>query len=243
MRKLLAILLAGLMLMSVMSVGVLALENQAELDYSTGDGKVTLSWDKTDDESYTVYWKRSSSDEWKVAGTIAKHKVNITGLNNGISYDFKVEILGEDSEVVTAIPTDDIWADIDGEDVPGSEINNGRAGLTLVEGSVSSTGATFILHNYVTYVAGVDGYLELDEYTRWLQVYENGEWRDVINDYEEEVIIAGEALCVEEDDEYQFTVNWESTYGELPAGHYRYLMRGEYYKEDPFFIACGFDIE
>ena len=71
------------------------------VEYTVSDGKVTLSWDKTDDESYTVYWKRSSSDEWKVAGTTAKHKVNIIGLKNGVSYDLKVEINGVDSEVVT----------------------------------------------------------------------------------------------------------------------------------------------
>ncbi len=78
----------------------------AVIDYTIGDGKVTLSWDKSDDESYTVYWKRSSSEEWKVAGTTTKHTVNITGLKNGVSYDFKVEILGEDSEVVTATPVE-----------------------------------------------------------------------------------------------------------------------------------------
>ncbi len=72
------------------------------LDYSVSDGKVILSWHNTSDETYTVYWKRSSSDEWKVAGTTTKHKVNITGLKSGVSYDFKVEILGQDSEVVTA---------------------------------------------------------------------------------------------------------------------------------------------
>ncbi|MCD7784222.1 MAG: fibronectin type III domain-containing protein [Oscillospiraceae bacterium] len=74
----------------------------AELDYSVSDGKVTLSWDKIEDETYTVYWKRSSSDEWKVACETSKHKVNIIGLKSGVSYDFKVEILGQDSEVVTA---------------------------------------------------------------------------------------------------------------------------------------------
>lgn len=78
------------------------LAKQAELDCSVSDGKVTLSWKDTSDETYTVYYKRSGSSEWLVAGTTSKHKVNIHGLKNGISYDFKVEISGEDSETVTA---------------------------------------------------------------------------------------------------------------------------------------------
>ncbi|MCD7847561.1 MAG: SH3 domain-containing protein [Oscillospiraceae bacterium] len=106
MKKLLAIILSALMLVSVMSVAALALEDPAELRYSVSDGTVTLSWDKTKDDTHTVYWKRSSSDEWKIAGTTAKHKVNITGLKNGVSYDFKVEILGSDSEIVTATPVE-----------------------------------------------------------------------------------------------------------------------------------------
>ncbi len=66
------------------------------------DGKVRLCWDKLDDDiTYTVYWKRSTSDEWKVAGTTSKHKVNIIGLNSGISYDFKIEAIGVESEIVT----------------------------------------------------------------------------------------------------------------------------------------------
>ncbi|MCD8006758.1 MAG: fibronectin type III domain-containing protein [Oscillospiraceae bacterium] len=71
------------------------------LDCTTSDGKVTLSWRNTSDETYIVYWKRSSSSEWKIAGMTTKHKVNIIGLKSGVSYDFKVEILGQDSEIAT----------------------------------------------------------------------------------------------------------------------------------------------
>ncbi len=71
------------------------------LDCTVSNGKVKLSWANISDEGYTVYWKRSSSNEWKVAGTTAKHKVNIVGLKSSVSYDFKVEICGEDSEVAT----------------------------------------------------------------------------------------------------------------------------------------------
>ena len=66
------------------------------------DSKVKLTWDEiVEDSTYTVYWKRSSSDEWKVAGTTTKHKVNITGLKSGVSYDFKIEASDIESEVVT----------------------------------------------------------------------------------------------------------------------------------------------
>ncbi len=107
MKKLLAIILAGLMLMCSMSLTVFADDEQASLSCTNGDGKVTLSWEDTDDESYDVYWKRSSSEEWKLAGTTTKHKVNIIGLKNGISYQFKVEIGEEFSETVTATPKED----------------------------------------------------------------------------------------------------------------------------------------
>ncbi|MCD7848037.1 MAG: fibronectin type III domain-containing protein [Oscillospiraceae bacterium] len=68
---------------------------------STGE-KVKLTWDEiVDDSTYTIYWKRSSSDEWQVAGTASKQKVSISGLKSGISYDFKIEATGFESEVVT----------------------------------------------------------------------------------------------------------------------------------------------
>ncbi|MCD7888904.1 MAG: fibronectin type III domain-containing protein [Oscillospiraceae bacterium] len=66
------------------------------------DGKVKLSWNEiVEDSTYTVYWKRSTSDEWKVAGTTSKERVSITGLKSGISYDFKIEATGVESEIVT----------------------------------------------------------------------------------------------------------------------------------------------
>ncbi len=126
MKKLLAIILAGLMLLSCMAVAAFA-DEDAPIEAVASDGKVTLSWNDVGRDYYTVYWKRSSSDEWKIAGTTAKHKVNITGLNNGISYDFKVGI--EDgfdgfSETVTATPVEDPTAIIEyfqpGEDSGGS---------------------------------------------------------------------------------------------------------------------------
>lgn len=68
------------------------------------DEKVKLSWDKiVDDSTYTVYWKRSGSDEWNIAGTTTKQKVSITGLRSGVSYDFMIEATGVESEEVTIV--------------------------------------------------------------------------------------------------------------------------------------------
>ncbi|MCD7822752.1 MAG: fibronectin type III domain-containing protein [Oscillospiraceae bacterium] len=73
-----------------------------DLSAEADEGKVKLSWNEIiEDESCTVYWKRSSSDEWKVAGTTSKHKVNIAGLKSQVSYDFKIEASGVESEIVT----------------------------------------------------------------------------------------------------------------------------------------------
>ena len=105
MKKLLALVLAALLMVSSLSLVVFADEEEkASLSCTNGDGKVTLSWEDTDDESYDVYWKRYSSDEWKLAGTVTGHKVNIIGLQNGITYQFKVEIGGEFSETVYGFP-------------------------------------------------------------------------------------------------------------------------------------------
>ncbi|MCD7784221.1 MAG: fibronectin type III domain-containing protein [Oscillospiraceae bacterium] len=72
------------------------------LEAESGVGKVKLTWDEiVDDSTYTVYWKRSTSDEWRVACETSKKKVNITGLKSGTSYDFKIEATGIESEVVT----------------------------------------------------------------------------------------------------------------------------------------------
>ncbi len=68
------------------------------------EGKVKLSWDELiDDETYTVFYKRSSSDEWKIACYTSKHKVNITGLKSGESYDFQIFGNGFESDVITVI--------------------------------------------------------------------------------------------------------------------------------------------
>ncbi len=110
MKKLLSIILAGLMLIGCFGVTAFADEEQAKLSVTASDCKITLSWEDSGEESYSVYWKRSSSETWKLAGTTSKHKVNITGLTNGVSYDFKVEIGGEFTETVTEMPMGNVYA-------------------------------------------------------------------------------------------------------------------------------------
>lgn len=75
-----------------------------ELTATASSGKVKLSWSTELSGKCTIYYKRSSSSEWKKAGTVSKTKVNITGLKNSTSYDFKVVIDGTESDVVTATP-------------------------------------------------------------------------------------------------------------------------------------------
>lgn len=73
---------------------------------TSGDKKVTLSWKSVSGaEKYDIYWKRSSSEEWKKAGNTKKTSVTVSGLNNDISYDFKISVDGKDSDVLTLSPS------------------------------------------------------------------------------------------------------------------------------------------
>lgn len=71
---------------------------------TASDGKVKLSWTSASDGEYSVYYKRSSSSEWKLACTTSKLKLNISGLKNNTSYDFKIVQGDVESEVATATP-------------------------------------------------------------------------------------------------------------------------------------------
>lgn len=73
---------------------------------TTGDKKVTLSWKAVSGVSeYTVYWKRSSSENWSKAGTVKKTSVKISGLNNDINYDFKIAAGSAETPVLTLSPS------------------------------------------------------------------------------------------------------------------------------------------
>lgn len=71
---------------------------------TTGDKKVTLSWNAAKGATtYTVYWKRSTASSWNKAGSTSKRAANITGLNNGVAYDFKVVANDRDSGILTSL--------------------------------------------------------------------------------------------------------------------------------------------
>ena len=211
------------------------------LDYSASDGKITLSWRNTSDETYTVYWKRSSSDEWKVAGTTSKHKVNITGLKNGVSYDFKVEILGQDSEIVTATPTDDIdFMALPTIDCFGNDITyDNRGVVALGVSDVTNTQLTVTLINKGDEDVSFDG-------TYLIQEYKDGEWSYVHTDFTS-LDSTLELFTAAANGGSDSTMDrWTSLYGELPDGHYRLIQYYYYETADGkvnVYGVCGFDIQ
>lgn len=73
---------------------------------TSGNEKITLSWDAADGaSSYTIYYRRATSSKWLRAGTISRTAVNITGLTNGVDYEFKVTANGNDSGIVEIAPS------------------------------------------------------------------------------------------------------------------------------------------
>lgn len=73
---------------------------------TSGNEKITLSWDAADGaSSYTIYYRRATSSKWLRAGTKSRTAVNITGLTNGVDYEFKVTANGKDSGIVEIAPS------------------------------------------------------------------------------------------------------------------------------------------
>lgn len=73
---------------------------------TTGNKKITLSWNAASGaSSYEVWYKRSSNSSWKKLGSTSKRSVNVTDLLNGTSYDFKIVANGKDSGVLTITPS------------------------------------------------------------------------------------------------------------------------------------------
>ncbi len=75
------------------------------LSAKASTGKVKLTWNSSTDSEYTIYYKRSSSSEWKVATTTTKSAINITGLASNITYQFVVKNSSSSTDIVTATPS------------------------------------------------------------------------------------------------------------------------------------------
>ena len=101
-------LLTALLLAVMAAVPIGAAGSAKSIDgfsLTSGDGKVSLSWNGGNGGPYDVFWKRSASAAWKKAATVKKTTVNITGLRNGTSYDFKIEAKGLVSAILSVTPS------------------------------------------------------------------------------------------------------------------------------------------
>jgi hypothetical protein len=86
-----------------------------DLKASTGDGQVTLSWTKPDDGGYPIIGyniirsQSGSASYTTFPKSITGSSTTVTGLTNGVSYDFKIQAinskgLGPESNLITATP-------------------------------------------------------------------------------------------------------------------------------------------
>lgn len=99
--------------------------------------KVLLSWDKAKNaDSYKVYWKRSSSSDWKLAKETTKRALTVSGLNNDMSYDFRVVANGHESGILTISPT------ASGSNVKTAPDPKGSTSSNKVPVITSATGGT-----------------------------------------------------------------------------------------------------
>ena len=115
MKKIITLLLAILVLLpSTLTMSYAYSLPFSDVTCSVSGGKVTLSWTSASNRQCSIYYKRSNSDEWILAGTTLKKKVNISGLKNGMRYDFKIEINGVESETVSVLlhNDDEIMLDV-----------------------------------------------------------------------------------------------------------------------------------
>lgn len=111
--------------------------------------KIKLSWKAAEDaSSYTIYYKRATSSSWnKINQKITKTAVNISGLTNGIEYDFKVvPNKGRESGIATIAPSSSSSKTVTARDPSSStssedgDINLEDDELTVTSVSSSSKG-------------------------------------------------------------------------------------------------------
>ena len=103
MKKIIAVILAVIILCTCGAAEIFAdaAGGIAGFRATAGDKKVSLRWNDSGAESYTVSWKRTAASSWKIAGNTKKTAATVSGLQNGVSYDFKVSVGKKESPVVT----------------------------------------------------------------------------------------------------------------------------------------------
>ena len=109
------------------------------LKATSGNKKVTLSWNEAaNSPTYEVYWKRANASEWKKAGSTTKRTVNISGLSNGTSYDFKIRANGKDSGIVTISPSSSDSVTKTAPDPDGETAVTSKPEITSISGGSGS---------------------------------------------------------------------------------------------------------
>lgn len=132
MKKFLSLFMALVIAITCLAVNVCAAGEIGGFKASAGDKKVTLSWEAEDGaKSYTVNWKRSAAKDWKVAGNVKKTSVTISGLNNGVSYDFYISTGKKSSKVVTVSPAEKKAAAVNKKETTLEFVQNLGTGINL----------------------------------------------------------------------------------------------------------------
>ena len=109
------------------------------LKATSGNKKVTLNWNEAaNSPTYEVYWKRANASEWKKAGSTTKRTVNISGLSNGTSYDFKIRANGKDSGIVTISPSSSDSVTKTAPDPDGATAVTSKPEITSISGGSGS---------------------------------------------------------------------------------------------------------
>ena len=109
------------------------------LKATSGNKKVTLKWNEAaNSPTYEVYWKRANASEWKKAGSTTKRTVNISGLSNGTSYDFKIRANGKDSGIVTISPSSSDSVTRTAPDPDGATAVTSKPEITSISGGSGS---------------------------------------------------------------------------------------------------------
>lgn len=108
--------------------------------------------------------------------------------------------------------------------------------LSLKEGTLKNTGATFILKN--------DSNIDIQYGNPFsLEIKQNGEWHEI----NVELNFTMPSYVLKPNESKEFNINFENTYGKLSAGEYRFIKSIDIEKEDgtyeTFYVAAEFIID